>query len=167
MLLGETLVHDLDTLATFYGDGDDELDLAFNFPFLDARARRSAAWRGSWRRSRRVLPDDAWPSGRRRNHDVVRFPTRWADGDERRIRLALMLLLTLRGTPILYYGDEIGMQEAEVPADRVLDPVGLRAGPRRAGPRRRADPDAVDRRAAAPGSPPRASSRGCRSATSR
>ena len=39
-----------------------------------------------------------------------------------RTRVALMLLLTLRGTPILYYGDEIGMAEAEVPADRVRRP---------------------------------------------
>jgi alpha-glucosidase len=59
------------------------------------------------------------------NHDVTRFATRWADGDERRVRLALMLLLTLRGTPVLYYGDEIGMAEAEIPEDRVVDPVGL------------------------------------------
>ena len=35
-----------------------------------------------------------------------------------------MMLLTLRGTPILYYGDEIGMGQAEIPDDRVVDPVG-------------------------------------------
>jgi alpha-glucosidase len=67
------------------------------------------------------------------NHDVTRFATRWAEGDERRTRLALMLLLTLRGTPVLYYGDEIGMTEAEIPADRIVDPVGLLREPGRPG----------------------------------
>ena len=127
MLLGETFVPDIDTLATFYGDGADELDLAFNFPFLDVGldARAAAAVVAEVEAK---LPEGAWPSWTISNHDSVRFPTRWAAGDERRVRVALMLLLTLRGTPILYYGDEIGMQEAEVPADRVRDPVGLRDG---------------------------------------
>jgi alpha-glucosidase len=127
VLLGETLVHDLQTLATFYGAGDDELQLAFNFPFLDAPFQ-AAALAGVVAETERALPAGAWPSWTASNHDSVRFPTRWAKGDERRVRLALMLLLTLRGTPILYYGDEIGMRETEIPADRVLDPVGLRPG---------------------------------------
>jgi alpha-glucosidase len=67
------------------------------------------------------------------NHDLTRFPTRWGEDDERRTRLALMLLLTLRGTPILYYGDEIGMAQADVPEDRVVDPVGLLRDPGHAG----------------------------------
>jgi len=125
VLLGETLVHDLETLATFYGTGDDELQLAFNFPFFDAPFE-AAALEPIVAEIERVLPGDAWPMWTASNHDAVRFPTRWGEGDERRTRLALMLLLTLRGTPVLYYGDEIGMQAADVPADRVLDPAGLR-----------------------------------------
>jgi alpha-glucosidase len=125
LLLGETFVHDLETLATFYGAGDDELQLAFNFPFL-AAPFEVAALAGVVARTERLLPDAAWPSWTASNHDSVRFPTRWARGDERRVRLALMLLLTLRGTPILYYGDEIGLLETAIPADRVRDPVGLR-----------------------------------------
>jgi alpha-glucosidase len=57
------------------------------------------------------------------NHDVSRFPTRWCGGDERRARLALLILLTLRGTPFLYYGDEIGMLDVEVPTSRATDPL--------------------------------------------
>jgi alpha-glucosidase len=79
------------------------------------------------------MPEQAWPVWTLGNHDVTRFPTRWAEGDERRTRLALMILLTLRGTPVLYYGDEIGMAQAEIPEDRVVDPVGLLRDPTRAG----------------------------------
>jgi alpha-glucosidase len=126
LLLGETVVRDLEQLMRFYGD-DDGLQLALNVVFLDA-ALDATELAGVVARTEALLPDGAWPLWTASNHDVVRFPTRWGQGDERRIRLALMLLLTLRGTPILYYGDEIGMREAEVPAERVLDPVGLRDG---------------------------------------
>jgi alpha-glucosidase len=124
LLLGETVVRDLEQLMRFYGD-DDGLQLALNVVFLDADLD-AAQLAGVVARTERLLPDGAWPLWTASNHDVVRFPTRWAGGEERRIRVALAILLTLRGTPVLYYGDEIGMREAEVPADRVLDPVGLR-----------------------------------------
>jgi alpha-glucosidase len=124
VLIGETVVHDVETLATFYGTGVDELHLAFNFVFLEAdfTAQTLAPVVA---KTEELLPERAWPVWTLGNHDVTRFPTRWADGDERRVRLALMLLLTLRGTPVLYYGDEIGMVQADVPEDRVVDPVGL------------------------------------------
>jgi alpha-glucosidase len=57
------------------------------------------------------------------NHDIVRFPTRMAGGDDRKARALLFLLFTLRGTPVLYYGDELGMPQAEIPrgAERDMD----------------------------------------------
>jgi alpha-glucosidase len=76
-----------------------------------------------------IFPAHAWPAWVGSNHDVSRFPTRWAKGDERKTRLALMMLLTLRGTPFLYYGDEIGMQDRPFSKDEVLDPVGVRFHP--------------------------------------
>jgi alpha-glucosidase len=132
VLVGETWVFDLETLARFYGDGLDELHLAFNFVFMLARfdARALAQIVG---RTEALLPQHAWPVWALSNHDVVRFPTRWAGGDPGLSRCALMLLLTLRGTPVLYYGDELAMPEAEIPPDRVVDPVGLQGDPGRRG----------------------------------
>jgi alpha-glucosidase len=129
VLLGETWVMEIERLARFYGNGKDELHLAFNFPFalspLDA---------GELRRivdaTERALPELAWPVWMLSNHDLPRFPTRMAGGDERKARALLFLLLTLRGTPVLYYGDELGMPDGDVPADRRRDAAGKRDGAR-------------------------------------
>jgi alpha-glucosidase len=114
LLLGETWV-DLAALARFYGH-DDELQLGFNFPFVFARfaARELSAVVGS---SFAALPAGATPVWTASNHDVGRFPTRWCGGDQRKIRLALLVLATLPGTTVLYYGDEIGMTDVAVPPE--------------------------------------------------
>jgi alpha-glucosidase len=54
--------------------------------------------------------------------------TRWAGDDERRARVALLMLLTLRGTPFLYYGDEIALEHVPVDPEAALDPVARRTG---------------------------------------
>jgi alpha-glucosidase len=123
VLLGETWVMDLDRLARFYGSGEDELHLAFNFPFTFSDLNAQAL-RGIVEATEAALPERAWPVWMLSNHDIVRFPTRMADGDEDRARAALFLLLTLRGTPVLYYGDELGMPEAEVAPAQQRDLAG-------------------------------------------
>jgi alpha-glucosidase len=128
VLIGETYVLDPEQFASFYGEGD-ELNLAFNFMLLHANftapeLRDAVEW------AERLLPAEAWPVWTGGNHDNHRFPTRWANGDEGKARVALLMLLTLRGTPFLYYGDEIGMPDTDVPVDRILDPVGKFHGPR-------------------------------------
>jgi alpha-glucosidase len=120
ILLGETWVLELDRLAHFYGNGRDELHLAFNFPFVFSELT-AGALRSIVEQTEAVLPAGAWPVWTLSNHDIVRFPTRMAGGDERKARAALFLLLTLRGTPVLYYGDELGMPQAEVPPERLRD----------------------------------------------
>src|SRR6185503_13989090 len=60
------------------------------------------------------------------NHDAGRLATRWAGDDPARARVALLMLLTLRGTPFLYYGDEIGLEEVETDWRTALDPVARR-----------------------------------------
>ena len=129
MLIGETWAMDAENLASFYGTGSDELHLAFNFPFMFS-ALAAAEMRTIVEQAEAALPEEAWPVWTGSNHDFVRFPTRWCEGDERKVRCALLLLLTLRGTPLLYYGDELGMQQAEVTGDAVRDPANRRDGAR-------------------------------------
>jgi alpha-glucosidase len=119
--VGEVYIMSTTAVATYYGDGD-ELHMAFNFPPLWAEwdARQ---WR---KRIDRVVeefhPRDAWPTWVLSNHDVPRHRTRY--GSEDAARAAAVQLLTLRGTPFLYAGEELGLEDAEVAEDRVLDPGG-------------------------------------------
>jgi alpha-glucosidase len=128
VLLGETWVMDIERLMGFYGSGDDQLHLAFNFPFafspLEAEPLRTIV-----ETTEAALPPGAWPAWTLSNHDIRRFPTRMCDDDPRKIRCALLVLLTLRGTPVLYYGDELGLPQAEIPPETVRD-VGGRDGAR-------------------------------------
>jgi alpha-glucosidase len=114
VLVGETWVLDLEQMARFYG-ADDELHLAFNFPFLTAPFD-AAVLCSVVAETERHVPPESWPVWTLSNHDMSRAPTRWADGHPARARLALMMLLTLRGTPVLYYGDEIGMPDTPAAA---------------------------------------------------
>jgi alpha-glucosidase len=129
LLIGETWVFDVVALAGYYGDGD-ELHLGFNFPFLHAPFE-AAALRDVVERTEAALGQARWPAWTAGNHDVSRFPTRWCGGDERLVRLALVMLLTLRGTPFLYYGDELGMEDVEEPAGEGRDPLSRRFPGRR------------------------------------
>lgn len=107
--------------ASYYGDGD-ELHMPYHFGMIDGD------WTASWARrvvekQEEVLPPGAWPNYVLGNHDEIRIATRYGD---RRARLATLMLLTLRGTPTLYYGDELGMVQADIPPDQQQDPWGRR-----------------------------------------
>jgi alpha-glucosidase len=132
VLVGETPVEDAESLAAYYGTGGDELHMAFNFPFisspLDALSMRSIV-----EDVESALPAGAWPAWTGSNHDMSRFATRWAGDDPARTRVALVMLLCLRGTPVLYQGDEIGLGDVAVPQDRLRDPLGIRYWPAYAG----------------------------------
>jgi alpha-glucosidase len=123
LLLGETWVADLGRLAAYYGD-DDELQLAFNFPaaFADFSLPGLA---DVVTQTMAALPRGACPVWTGSNHDIGRFPTRWCAGDERKARLALAVLSTLPGTVVLYYGDEIGMTDVDVPVALQRDTMTL------------------------------------------
>ncbi len=123
LLVGETFVHDVATMASYYGAGD-QLQLCFNIPLVQ-RPFEVDALREVVEETERAIPEGSWPVWTGGNHDVSRFPTRWAAGDARRTRLGLMMLLALRGTAFLYYGDELGLVDTEIPTDRILDPVGI------------------------------------------
>jgi alpha-glucosidase len=123
LLLGETWVGDPAALAKFYGDND-ELQLAFNFPFVFA-GFTAGELAEVVRRTLSSVPDGACPVWMASNHDVGRFPTRWCGNDAQRARLALLVLATMPGTVVLYYGDEIGMVDVEVPPQLQRDEMTL------------------------------------------
>jgi glycosidase len=129
MAVGEVYILDPAEVARFYGrarpDGPgEELHLAFNFSFLNApwSAQR---FRAEVERFEALLPDGAWPDQVLSSHDAPRHASRYDHGElgDRRARVAAMLLLGLRGTPFLYYGEEIGMRQVEVPPERMQDPL--------------------------------------------
>lgn len=124
VLIGETPVPEVTTLAEYYGSGDDELHLAFNFPFIDAPLE-AEPMQAVVQATEDALPEGAWPAWTGSNHDLSRFASRWAGGDPRKTRVALFVLLGLRGTPVLYQGDEIGLGDVPVPHHRLRDPLGV------------------------------------------
>jgi alpha-glucosidase len=107
VLVGET--HQV----AFYGDGGDELHLVFNFPLMWPERLTAAGIRDNQKERLSALPVGAWPCNTLGNHDSSRVYGRFADGehDDALARLSLALVLTLRGTPFLYYGEEIGMTD--------------------------------------------------------
>src|SRR6202049_2071766 len=117
VLIGEIYLP-LERLVTYYGEELAGAHLPFNFALL------SAPWnaRGIEKiifEYEQVLPAGAWPNWVLGNHDRPRIASR-VGRDQARV--AAMLLLTLRGTPTLYYGDEIGMQQVAIAPDQVRDP---------------------------------------------
>jgi alpha-glucosidase len=135
ILVGETYVLDLAQLMPFYGEGEDELNLAFNFLFVHAPLEAEPL-RTIVEGVERQLPPTSWPVWVGSNHDAGRLATRWAEGDLARARVAVMMLICLRGTAFLYYGDELGLPDVPLDPADALDPV-----PRRTGkPERNRDP---------------------------
>ena len=116
MAVGEIGVRNLRRHVRYYGEND-ELQLSFNFHFLEQPwiAERFRAVVEEWER---LLPAHAWPDYTLSNHDRSRATSRY--GVER-AGVAAVMLLTLRGTPFIYYGEEIGMTDVMVPPDRIVD----------------------------------------------
>jgi alpha-glucosidase len=120
VLIGETNVPD-EELVKYYGAALDEFHLPFNFRLIYARwnAREIRQLVETYEA---LLPQGAWPTWVLGNHDQPRIASRAGPGQA---RVAAMLLLTLRGTPTCYYGDELGMENVAIPRDRMLDPQAL------------------------------------------
>ena len=130
ILISEAYVGSAEQLTAFYG-ADDEMHLPFNFFLAQVPDRDAAAMRDAVERVERAC-DGRWPSLVLSNHDIDRACDRFAGSDDPDTvaRLLATLLLTLRGTPFIYYGEEIAMR-TEPPAsiDEVRDPVGRRFWP--------------------------------------
>jgi alpha-glucosidase len=118
MLIGE------DEKIAYHGDGNNELHMVFNFPLM-----RTEQLTPSWVRKNQAqrlkalgkISPEGWPCNTLGNHDCPRIWTRYGDGrhNAEQARLHLALMLTLRGTPFLYNGEEIGM------TDLYLDDISL------------------------------------------
>jgi alpha-glucosidase len=108
----------IERLMRYYGEDGRGAQMPFNFHLLGTPWEAEAIGE-LIERYEAALPDGAWPNWVLGNHDRPRLASRLPPGHE---RAAAYLLLTLRGTPTLYYGDEIGMHDVEIPPEQRQDP---------------------------------------------
>ena len=122
VLVGEVWLLLSRTHPRYFGEGA-QLQLLFELPTAVVTPWEASAWRERIADvAARLDPIGAWPTWVLSNHDVPRHRTRF--GSEAAARAAAVLLLTLRGTPFLYQGEELGLEDAVVPRERRLDPGG-------------------------------------------
>ena len=124
VLIGETVTDNIDALKRYYGDHGNELQMPMNFMFTYVNKLSAPEFR------KQIAAADAsggWPVYVLSNHDAVRHYNRYGNGkdNDQIAKLMATLYLTLRGTPVMYYGEEIGMENND-PKRRedVQDPVG-------------------------------------------
>jgi alpha-glucosidase len=117
LLVGEIYLP-VERLVRYYGTETPGVHLPFNFQLIDL-PWDAAAIGDAIRDYERQLPVGSWPNWVLGNHDRPRIATKVG---EAQARIAAMLLLTLRGTPTIYYGDEIGMADVTIPDEEVKDP---------------------------------------------
>jgi alpha-glucosidase len=117
-----------------YTEGEGRLNSAYGFDYLYAEALTPEVVRETIR----DWPGGAgegWPSWAFSNHDAPRFASRWWGEDDREagVRVALMLLMSLRGNVILYQGEELGLPQAHVPFEHLRDPEAIANWPQTLG----------------------------------
>ncbi len=119
LLIGEVYLP-AEKLVTYYGKDGEGLHLPFNFNLM-WQAWQPEALLAYIKRYESTLPESGWPSWVLGNHDQKRIASRVGPAQA---RVAMLILLTLRGTPTLYYGDELGLENVPVPAGQGQDPFG-------------------------------------------
>jgi len=126
-VVGETFLADSKLTASYCGPG--KLHAAFDFSLLRS-PWKPARFLDAILRQEKELSLEAWPNHVLNNHDTRRSATRFrARDDDEKLKVAAAMLLTLRGTPFLYYGEEIGMRDIHVSRAEIQDPVGKRYWP--------------------------------------
>jgi alpha-glucosidase len=120
MMVGEVYLLRPGQARTYLGD-DDELHLTFDFrtvhvPWDAKRFRHTIA------ANQHEFAEPGWPTWVLSNHDQPRHRTRY--GSDARARAAAVMTTTMRGTPFLYAGEELGLEDAVIPPERVVDPAG-------------------------------------------
>src|SRR5712692_10596334 len=132
VLIGETWTKDVSELKQYYGEHSNELQMPMDFLFTTVNKVSATEFR------RQIAAVDAagWPVYVLSNHDIVRSYVRYGNGQHNDAIAKLMagLYLTLRGTPIMYYGEEIGMENNDPKSkDEVKDPIGRAGWPKEIG----------------------------------
>jgi len=119
-------VGDDDSLGVMaeYTQGGKRLHMAYSFDFLGERHDPEFLHDTLTAMEARI--GDGWPCWALGNHDVTRLATRWdAEDDKAALRLYLVFLLTQRGSVCLYQGEELGLNEAELTFEQLVDPAGI------------------------------------------
>lgn len=122
-VVGETYLPTYEKAAQY--SGNDRLHAAFSFEFLESKWQAKSFLKiiKQWEK---VTEGKSWPNYVLNNHDVKRSATRYGQGqDDERLKVAAAMLLTIRGTPFLYNGEEIGMRDGKLKKREILDPAGL------------------------------------------
>jgi alpha-glucosidase len=134
VLIGEAAADTPGGPASFYGVGDDELHLVFDFRLMKS-PWRADRFRRFFTHYLPAIPKGAWPTIVLSNHDQPRHIDRYGKGGdvEARARAAALLSLTMPGTPFLYYGEELGMRNARLRYGELRDPYTKRFWPFRPG----------------------------------
>lgn len=119
MMIGEIYLP-IQRLVTYYGASGKGAHLPFNFTLISLpwQAQRIAMAIDEYESA---LPENAWPNWVISNHDQPRITSRVGISQA---KVAAILLLTLRGTPTMYYGDEISMRDVPIPPEEIMDPQG-------------------------------------------
>ena len=133
VLIGETWTHDIAELNRYYGEGNNEIQLPMDFLFTKVDKLSADEFR---KQIAAVNSASGWPTFVISNHDIVRSYERYGDGvhNDQIAKLMAGLYLTLRGTPILYYGEEIGMKTTPpTRKEEVQDPEGRTGWPKEKG----------------------------------
>jgi len=125
--VGETFLATTEEAAAYVGP--EKLHADFDFTFLTSpwNPKRFLTVINKWDS---LLSTNGWPNYVLNNHDNPRSATRYGQGEnDERLKVAAAMLLTLRGTPFIYYGEEIGMRDIKLKRNEILDPVGKRYWP--------------------------------------
>ena len=133
VLIGETWTANVAELNQYYGKGNNELQLPMDFLFTMVNKLSPAEFR---KQIAEVNAASGWPTFVISNHDIVRSYDRYGDGkhNDEIAKLMAGLYLTLRGTPIMYYGEEIGMKTTPpTRREEVKDPIGIKGWPKEKG----------------------------------
>jgi alpha-glucosidase len=121
MIVGEVALQNLHRVVSYLESGD-QLHMAHNFVFID-QDWDAEAYADCIQDFERLAEETAWPAWFLANHDNPRPRTRFDhDGlGAQRARAILVMLYTLRGTPFIYQGEELGLPDARIPPDRIVD----------------------------------------------